>query len=144
MATAVPDIGPLVSLIGSVGFSSLGLMMPVVMETVWYWYPKDDDGDGGGKPCRDAENRGTIFAVNGVQDNVSQQQNAEKRMPPTGIATTVSRRRLVRRAIRHVKNALLFVLAVFALIGGAYYNVRDIAALQAANDGGVALESPAE
>jgi len=126
VAMAVPNIGPLVSLIGSIGFSTLGLMIPVLMETVWYWYPKDDDGDDG-QACWDADR--------GEQATVA--ASREKKTT----TTTASYRRVFRRAIRHVKNVFLFVLAVFAMIGGAYYNVRDIVAL-AKGDG--ALESPAK
>ncbi|XP_050425986.1 proton-coupled amino acid transporter-like protein CG1139 [Adelges cooleyi] len=44
MATVIPDIGPLVSLVGSIGFSVLGLTVPVCMETVWLYYEGEDQG----------------------------------------------------------------------------------------------------
>jgi len=109
VATAVPDIGPLVSLVGSVGFSVLGLLMPVAMEIVWYWYPKEHGGD-------DDDNH---------DDHVDRgQANGAKK--PTATAVGHDRSRRVRRIVRHVKNAVLLTLALSTLIGGAFYNVRDI------------------
>lgn len=102
VATAVPDIGPLVSLVGSVGFSILGILVPIIMETVWYWYPKEDGGD-------DSDDGDGDYAVN----------------KPTA-ATGRNRCQRFRWIVRHVKNAFLLILGLFALIGGAYYNVRDI------------------
>lgn len=43
LAVAVPKIGPFISLIGAFCFSILGLLIPVLIETVTYW------GDGFGK-----------------------------------------------------------------------------------------------
>lgn len=113
MATAIPDIGPLVSLVGSVGFSVLGLIVPVIMETVWYWYPIEDD-DGGEEQNRWNGDLTTAENNNGAKTN------------GFGSAQKASNRRFIRRAIRHVKNIALFILAMSALIGGAYFNVRDI------------------
>lgn len=97
VAVAVPDIGPLVSLVGSVGFSLLGLVVPVAMETVWYWSDEDDDCDGGTATT------------------------AARCEPP-------ARGNLCRRIMRHVKNLVLLVFASLALVGGAFYNIRDIVA----------------
>lgn len=37
VAIAVPDLGPLIGLIGAVCLSTLGLMFPAIIETVVYW-----------------------------------------------------------------------------------------------------------
>ena len=37
VTTVVPDVGPMISLVGSVGFSVLGLQENAVLETAWYW-----------------------------------------------------------------------------------------------------------
>lgn len=86
VATAFPNAGPMISLVGSVGFSVLGLIIPAAMETVWYWYPNTDDDDDRGD------------------------------MDGKGVAAT----------LRHVKNIILVLLALFALTGGAYYNISEI------------------
>lgn len=132
MATAVPDIGPLVSLVGSVGFSVLGLVVPVAMETVWYYYPKDDgddddrddDGDGDHNQPRNGRSNGST-AMNTVSATVECTVAAaaaaadEKRRP-------ADQCRSFRRIVRHVKNVVILILALSALVGGAFYNIRDI------------------
>uniref|UniRef100_A0A2H8TWL3 Proton-coupled amino acid transporter 1 n=2 Tax=Melanaphis sacchari TaxID=742174 RepID=A0A2H8TWL3_9HEMI len=102
VAMAIPDIGPLVSLVGSIGFSLLGLIVPVIMETVWYWY--DEDNDDLGQNCYD----GTATTANGAKSMLSARGN------------------ICRRIVRHVKNMILLVFATVALVGGAFYNIRDI------------------
>jgi proton-coupled amino acid transporter len=37
VAIAVPNLGPIISLVGAVCFSTLGLFCPAVIETVTYW-----------------------------------------------------------------------------------------------------------
>lgn len=131
MATVVPDIGPLVSLVGSVGFSMLGLIVPVIMETVWYWHPNDDDGDGEEQDCRIddiivAENSdrttngggGTAITASGV-----------KKMPSKMI-----NRRFVRRTVRHIKNIIVIAIALCAMVGGAFFNIRDILTQKSGDD----------
>lgn len=129
VAVAVPDIGPLVSLVGSVGFSLLGLVIPVVMETVWYWSEEDDDSQE--QDCWDGTtvtDTSTTAAVGG--------------RPPTPVAVAAggaerrssSRGGGCRRVIRHVKNLILLLLGLLALVGGAFYNIRDIVA-RASGDG---------
>jgi len=103
----VPDIGPLVSLVGSVGFSLLGLIIPVAMETVWFWY--DEDGDGQEQDSCD----GTTLKTN---------------------HESWARGNMWRRIVRHMKNAILLLFATLALVGGAFYNIRDIIA-KATGDG---------
>ncbi|XP_025419886.1 proton-coupled amino acid transporter-like protein CG1139 [Sipha flava] len=131
VATAVPDIGPLVSLVGSVGFSVLGLIVPVAMETVWYYYPKEnggdedhDDGDGDHDQRGSGRSNGSR-AVTAVSATVecavaaAVATTAEKRTP-------ADRRRSFRRIVRYTKNVVILILALSALVGGAFYNVRDI------------------
>lgn len=103
----MPDIGPLVSLVGSVGFSLLGLIIPVAMETVWFWY--DEDGDGQEQDCYD----GTTAKTNHA---------------------SWARGNMCRRIVRHVKNAILLLFATLALVGGAFYNIRDIMARASGDD----------
>lgn len=128
VAIAVPDIGPLISLVGSVGFSMLGLIIPVFMETVWNWYPMDDDDEheqddwDSVLPSTNGVAAVTATVVpNGVTVNnaVDEKKKNEKK---------ISGRRVIGRSLRHIKNIVLFLLAMFALIGGAYYNILDIVA----------------
>lgn len=44
IAVAVPDLSPVISLIGAIGFSGLGLLLPTITELVVYW-------DSLTKPC---------------------------------------------------------------------------------------------
>lgn len=137
----MPDIGPLVSLVGSVGFSLLGLIIPCIMETVWYWYPKDDeDEEEDQERSHDfrvavvAPVSGTSPAANGVDKTVSAVAAAVEETPETtntGKSKETAGRRCqsIKKVIRHVKNFLLFLLGLCALFGGAFYNVRDIVAL---------------
>lgn len=37
VAIAVPNLGPIISLVGALCFSTLGLLCPAVIETVTYW-----------------------------------------------------------------------------------------------------------
>lgn len=119
------------------------------METVWYYYPKDDDddddggdGDGDGDHER-PETRWGGVAVNGssgVTTNTVSATVANTTVPGVTASAAgekekrTNHRRTIRRIVRHVKNLVLLVLAMFALIGGAYYNIRDIVQ-QAVSDG---------
>lgn len=123
MATAIPDIGPLVSIVGALGFSLLGLIVPCIMETVWYWDPRDDKDDG------DDE---TLWHSGGCDRPASGTHVGGTASPTnTGVRKNAvgHRRHLVCRVVRHLKNVALFLLGVFALIGGAYYNVLEMVAL---------------
>lgn len=37
VAIAVPNLGPIISLVGALCFSTLGLLVPAVIESVTYW-----------------------------------------------------------------------------------------------------------
>jgi len=37
VAIAVPNLGPIISLVGALCFSTLGLLVPAVIETVTFW-----------------------------------------------------------------------------------------------------------
>lgn len=134
VAMALPDIGPLVSLVGSVGFSILGLIVPICLEIVWYWYPKEHEND---EECWNV----TIGTENGngVDATVSVDEEALK--PETvqvgyetwpeatgGNKKTVSRnwRTTIWRVVRHIKNFIFFVLAMISLAGGTYFNIREM------------------
>ncbi|XP_060859005.1 proton-coupled amino acid transporter-like protein CG1139 [Metopolophium dirhodum] len=137
VAVAVPDIGPLVSLVGSVGFSLLGLVVPVIMETIWYWSEEDDD-DNQEQDCWDGTtvttlepsvtDAGTTSAVDGGPATTSAGAAGDGEHKPS------SRGGGCRRAIRHLKNLILLLLGLLALVGGAFYNIRDIVA-RASGDG---------
>jgi len=119
VAVAIPDIGPLVSLVGSVGFSILGLIVPVLMETVWYWSDENDDGQE--QDSWDGTTMTNIAVDGGQATTVTVAAgDAERR--------SSSRGNSCRRFIRHVKNLILLLLGLIALVGGAFYNVRDIVA----------------
>lgn len=126
IATAVPDIGPLVSLVGSIGFSILGLIVPVLMETVWYWYPEHGDED---EDEQDVCGSTAVAPTNGA---CGEPKGPAVTAVSLAIATAAdetkktNRRRCFRNAVRHFKNVFLLALSVFALIGGTYYNVYDI------------------
>lgn len=148
MATVVPDIGPLVSIVGGVGFSTLGLIVPVTMEIVWYWYPKDDGGDDDGDDDdgddgddnhppgrRDggavavAWKNGDATAAVAAVTVFAGENNGEK---------PVDRRRVAYRIARYVKSAAILLIAGLALIGGGYYNICEI--LNLSNDTSSAAE----
>lgn len=147
MATILPDIGPLVSLVGSIGFSLLGMVLPVIVETIWYWDPKNDNdkddvvgkgdedsgcsvdvlenGSGGGEIVIMDSNGSSDDSNGGADGNGSVKVTATVRECQWK-NSTVYRRRVIRRTLRHIKNVTLLIVGVFALIGGAFYNVRDI------------------
>lgn len=157
MATAVPDIGPLVSIVGAVGFSLLGIMVPCIMETVWYWdqTEEEDEDDGESNAGQDSSGDGQATAVSLDCDcsKTPSTANSNGEVATTGVLSpepsiatpfgktpmmtasiknkmSVGRRqRLIRRLIRHVKNFALFLLGVSALVGGAYYNIIEMVAL---------------
>lgn len=141
MATAVPDIGPLVSLVGSIGFSVLGLIVPVVMETVWYYYPKDNDDDDDDDRDDDLPGSrwGGTAAVNGSGGVTAVSATVESIAVPVTVATDKKKKPTkycytFRRIVRHIKNVVILLLAICALVGGAFYNIRDIIN-QALSDG---------
>jgi proton-coupled amino acid transporter len=143
VAVAVPDIGPLVSLVGSVGFSLLGLIVPVFMETVWYWSDEDDDGqdqDCWGESmvtdsARTVPTSETTVTDAGVTETVDGGPTTTAANPAGGGERSPSSRgNGCRRAIRYMKNLILFLLGLLALVGGAFYNIRDIVA-RASGDG---------
>jgi len=140
VAVAVPDIGPLVSLVGSVGFSLLGLVIPVIMETVWYWSEEDDDQDfwDGTTVTASAATVSTLVTM--VTDAGSTVAVDGGSATTVTVAEVDGERRQssrgggCRRAIRHLKNLLLLLLGFLALVGGAFYNIRDIVS-RASGDG---------
>lgn len=127
VATAVPDIGPLVSLVGSVGFSMLGLIIPVAMEIVWNWYPREDDGDAGPEVVR----RGAANGAGAAAESATNADGRKGHGDGDGDDTAGRRRCGYARVLRNAKNAGLLVLAVCSLVGGAYFNVVDIIDLAA-------------
>lgn len=119
IATVVPDVGPMISLVGSVGFSVLGLIVPVALETVWYWNPESEDDF---EEYQQEMNRCDSAAVedgNGLASAAALTVKVEK----TDKAT---RNLAIRRILRHVKNSVYVILALFALTGGAFYNLREM------------------
>lgn len=118
VATVVPNVGPMISLVGSVGFSVLGLVVPVALETVWYWDPKSEDDfeDTVQEMNCDAE---TVEDGNGLASAAVLMSKAAK--------IDKARRKIAnRRTLRHVKNAVYVMMALFALTGGAFYNLREM------------------
>lgn len=118
VATVVPDVGPMISLVGAVGFSVLGIIIPAAMETAWYWDPKSEN---------DLENtlQGTNFDGETVEDG-NGLASAAVLMSKVAKTDKDKRKMAIRRTIRHVKNSIYVVLALFALTGGAYYNLKEI------------------
>lgn len=118
VATVVPDVGPMISLVGSVGFSVLGLIVPAALETVWYWDPKSEDDfeeiietmDCGGETVEDGIGLASVAAL------TSKDAKTDKAI----------RKIANRRTLRLVKNAIYVILALFALTGGAFYNLREM------------------
>jgi hypothetical protein len=115
IASIVPDIGPLISLVGSVGFSFLGVLLPASMDMVWNWYPEDHYEEYE-EPDPENDNKITIA----IDENITRAQ--------------VRTYRRFFRIMKLIKNTILFILGIFALIGGAYYNLTDIIA-QSASEG---------
>lgn len=145
MATIEPRIEPLISLVGSVGFSILGLIMPVLMETIWYWYPEDDEDDdvnNGQNDQVNAEEFGNppnadigCWNINAPLYSIGMSSLwatvSGIAVVTTGTRTGVvvnnsSKGKSVKRFVRHSKNVVILALAVFALIGGTVYNVQQI------------------
>lgn len=139
MATVVPDIGPLVSFVGCVGFSILGLIVPVIMEIVWYWYPKDDGGDDDDDENDHPEHwvGGTVPVTGKNDDSTAVVVMAVAAAADITAATTtatgenngkkqINRRRVAYRIARYIKSAAVLAIAVLALFGGGYYNICDI------------------
>lgn len=119
VAIAVPDIGPLVSLVGSVGFSTLGVIIPVFMDTVWHWYPSGDDDaepeyDGPEVVHRSANGFGAARATAATNGGRATAADGGGGFRDFG------------RNVRHIKNAVLLVLALVTVVGGAYFNILDI------------------
>lgn len=121
IASIVPDIGPLISLVGSVGFSVLGLAVPVFMETVWHWYPDNEESYG--------PNANETTVEEGRCENSDDASSAK-----AVVDGQMSRGLRIRRFARHSKNLMLIALSIYATVGGAYFNVRDIID-RASNDG---------
>lgn len=147
---ALPNIGPLVSLVGSVGFSILGLVVPICLEVVWHWYPKeneDEDDDECWDATSAAENGvggGTVASVDGEASKAeapkaeaAQVVGCETRPEATeGNEKTPSRHRrtAILRVVRHIKNIFFFSLAMASLAGGTYFNIREIMTLTMEDD----------
>lgn len=119
IATVVPDVGPMISLVGSVGFSVLGLIVPAVLETVWYWNPKSEDDFTENLQEMNSYDGAAVEDGNGLASAAVLTVKVEK----TDKAT---RNLAIRRTLRHVKNSIYIILALFALTGGAFYNIREI------------------
>lgn len=124
VATAMPDIGPLVSLVGSVGFSILGVIVPVLMETVWYWYPDYGNEDEEKQDQKDI--CGSVVVASTISPCGKLKVPVVMANTTAGDTKKMNRRRYFRTAVRNVKNVFLLILSVFALVGGAYYNIHDI------------------
>ncbi|XP_025207523.1 proton-coupled amino acid transporter-like protein pathetic [Melanaphis sacchari] len=119
IATAVPDVGPMISLVGSVGFSVLGLIVPAALETVWYWNPEsEDDYEDSHQEMNSCDNVGVENGIGLASAAVLTQKVAKTDKAIRNIA--------IRRFLRHAKNFIYFILALFALTGGAFYNIREI------------------
>ncbi|CAH1732871.1 proton-coupled amino acid transporter-like protein pathetic [Aphis gossypii] len=119
IATVVPDVGPMISLVGSVGFSVLGLIVPAVLETVWYWNPKSEDDFEENLQEMNSYDSAAVEDGNGL---------ASAAVLTVKVAKTdkATRNLAIRRTLRHVKNSIYIILALFALTGGAFYNIREI------------------
>jgi len=109
----------MISLVGSVGFSVLGLIVPAVLETVWYWNPKSEDDFTENLQEMNSYDGAAVEDGNGLASAAVLTVKVEK----TDKAT---RNLAIRRTLRHVKNSIYIILALFALTGGAFYNIREI------------------
>ncbi|XP_029344427.1 proton-coupled amino acid transporter-like protein pathetic [Acyrthosiphon pisum] len=113
VATIVPDVGPMISLVGSVGFSVLGLLVPAALETVWYWDVRSEEDYSELDVDLEFDGIGlaSAAALTSRDDNL--------KMRKIG----------ARRTLRHIKNFIYVILALSALAGGAFYNLREMFAL---------------
>ncbi|XP_060845020.1 proton-coupled amino acid transporter-like protein pathetic [Rhopalosiphum padi] len=119
IATVVPDVGPMISLVGSVGFSVLGLIVPAALETVWYWNPESEDDF-------EDNHQEMNYCDNTAAEYGSGLASAAALTAKVAKTNKASRNLAIRRALRHVKNGIYVILALFALTGGAFYNLREI------------------
>lgn len=102
IAMIKPDISSLIELVGSVGFSILGIILPVILDTIWNWYPEDHYLDSDDPEC-------DIRAV--IEENVERRR-------------IVINYYFIFRLVNYIKNAIIFFLGIFALVGGVYYNLN--------------------
>ncbi|XP_060858812.1 proton-coupled amino acid transporter-like protein pathetic [Metopolophium dirhodum] len=112
VATVVPDVGPMISLVGSVGFSVLGLLVPAALETVWYWELTNEEDF---EEMDDVELEDVIGLASAA---ALTSRNENSKIAKRKIAT--------RRALRHFKNSSYVILALSALAGGTFYNLREM------------------
>jgi len=114
VATVVPDVGPMISLVGSVGFSVLGLLVPAALETAWYWDLKSEEDY-----CEELD---VFVELEGIG-------LASAAALTPRVENSKMRKIAVRRKLRHIKNCIYVILALSALAGGAFYNLREMFAL---------------
>lgn len=144
MATIEPRIEPLISLVGAVGFSILGLIVPILMETVWYWYPVEEENNVNNDlhNLTAAETKEPTDAMLGCFD-INAPTNGVGLWSiwaairggstvTTGtrsavMAKTTSTWKHVKRIVRCTKNGMVLALAMFALVGGSWFNIQQIA-----------------
>lgn len=115
------------------------------METVWHWYPHVEDGenvDDNKKKPTPTETKDTVdptdaiqlgcFNVNAPTNHIgmwslwSTMRGDSTGTRPTVVAKSSRNWRAIERFARHGKNLAIFGLALFALVGGAYFNVQQI------------------
>lgn len=127
MATAVPDIGPLVSFVGGVGFSILGLIVPIIMEVVWYWYPNEDGGDDDENDYQECWDDVVVVAAKNVNgDTVTTMVEGTTSTGDYNNIKSINHRRVFYRILRYFKTVGILLMGGIALIGGGYYNVCEI------------------
>lgn len=109
IAMIVPDINRLVSFVGAVGFSYLGVMLPSTVDSIWIW---------------DEVDRTEEIEEQGPECTKSTSVIIQEKATATLIFGLSYRRCLW--GTRLIKNFILFSLGSFALVGGAYYNIIDM------------------
>lgn len=125
----MPDLAPFISLIGAVFFSILGLMCPAIIHLVAFWDNDDENGvESGDSDSEDELDFDGDYYVVGDDadlDSVPRQQQRQN-------SGQSLRRRKGMSRFAIVKDVLIVLIAVIALVSGTYASLVDIVAFYGA------------
>lgn len=129
IAAIVPNLAPIISLFGAIFFSMLGLFCPAIIHLVAFWEHNEEDGDDfeDSSSEDDFELDGDNYAeVDGLDletgNNVHQQQYKRR-----SSGKSVTKKKGLSR-LTAAKDIAIAMIALIALVSGAYASVVDIIA----------------
>ncbi|XP_060845018.1 proton-coupled amino acid transporter-like protein pathetic [Rhopalosiphum padi] len=128
IAAIVPNLAPIISLFGAVFFSILGLLCPAAIHLVVFWNHFNDNGDH--NEDSDSENDLRFDGVDNYAmfDDMSiecggiTQRQQERRMSSDELGT----RKKGMSRLTAAKDVAIILLALFAMVSGAYASLVDI------------------